>query len=95
MPEDQHQMKWQIPSTQSYEWIDYAQTAHKITLPLPIQGGMVVDSGISSDEGGVILSHKSYSNTRFIHNLNNLWERILQYELSEYIDWDMKKKLVV
>lgn len=86
LPEDQCLMQWQIPTTQSYEWIDYAQASQLE------RKGIAVDSGISSDEGGGIVSHKNLSITRPIDNIDKLWEQTLQYKLSEYTNWDMKKK---
>jgi hypothetical protein len=97
LPDDSAFMLWQIPSSQSYEWIDYAQVAQKTQYLVPGSTSnkpIAADSGISSDEG----PHSDKCSPRVFtaiptnQNSDDVWEVILQYRLSDYCDWDMMKK---
>lgn len=98
LPEDSGLMQWQIPGSQTYEWINYAQVAQNLIVPMSRISAsthvhaIAVDSGISSDEGGGAASNKCSPTSRPIAAGNDdVWELTLRYQLSNYTDWDMKK----
>lgn len=91
LPDDCRLMRWQIPNTESYEWIDYKALLTERrgeTKKKKKKNDGPLDSGIVSDEGAadaVALEKTSMSAV-------SVWDLALDYELSDYVDWDMEFK---
>lgn len=99
LPQDRNFIKWQIPNTSNYEWIDYKNLMQnnnylKVktdrscspTSNTSSNNQMIDDEGFCSDKCSPIIN----SSRSKLQDSNNLWDNALKYTISEYIDWDMR-----
>lgn len=90
LPSDTAHLKWQVPTSKEYEWINYAREFDKTSLnytPIKQEADKKrVDAKQTEDEG--FHSIKSSPSSRD----DRLWDQIINYSLSDYIDWDMRKE---
>ena len=99
LPQDRNFIKWQIPNTSNYEWIDYKNLMQnnnylKVktdrscspTSNTSSNNQMIDDEGFCSDKCSPIIN----TSRSKLQDSNNLWDNALKYTISEYIDWDMR-----
>ena len=103
LPENINLFKWQIPTSENYEWLGYRnivqdenfkqkyQTASNLNR---LAGDQIVSG---KDEG--FYSTKTTPNVSLCSVKENdssgeIWENILKLSISEFVDWDMKKEYI-
>lgn len=79
LPSDKTFLKWQIPKTKTYEWIDYTDTDPETELGHQ-------DEGFYSNKCSPYIA-KDKNNK---DNSEEIWEKLVDFKYSNYIDWDMK-----
>ncbi len=86
LPEDMKYYELQVPGTESYEWVDYANVKSIRSRKKNNEKGSYTD-----DEG--FCSVKSSPVSDKLHaKEKELWDTILDFSISDYIDWDMRKE---
>ena len=92
LPDDVNYLQWQVPTANSFEWINYtnlmeAPTKKSNSAKTPTKK---TSNLVGTDDEG-FCSVKSSPLSIKLEN-NDLWDSILDYSISEYIDWDMRKE---
>ena len=100
LPDDVSLFKWQIPTTESYDWIDYKSSRFNDLKSITSE----FDSKNTVDEG--FISNKSSPNSassdrkfpdsascQNVESENDVWEQSLKnFRTTEYLDWDMRDR---
>ena len=101
LPEDIDFLKWQIPTSKNYEWlgsrlmlqeVDFKQMAPAESFQ---DMSILLKNVLGYDEG--FYSTKSSPNLSLVNIETNsitdqAWENVLKLKMSDFIDWDMRKK---
>jgi hypothetical protein len=77
----------QVPGTSSYEWVDYASAK-----PIAIRKKQSHKKGSHTDDEGFCSVKSSPVSDRLDSKEKELWDTILDFSISDYVDWDMRKE---
>ncbi|CAF0942274.1 unnamed protein product [Brachionus calyciflorus] len=78
LPDDVSLLKWQIPNTKTFEWVDYTELKEEVK--------------VSNEDEGFYSNKNSPFIKKERQNLpDEIWDEILTLKFSEYLNWDMKK----
>jgi len=88
LPKDINLFKWQIPSSASYEWIDYKKILSKPYKALK----KTSVAGLSDDEGFHSSFDVSRSDCLSEQREENIWDMANKYKISDYVDWQMREE---
>lgn len=82
LPQDTNFLKWQIPNTKSYEWIKFSD----------LKDQEEDKDNDQADEGFYSTKCSPYQirDQRSRKISEELWQNLVDYKFSDYIDWDMK-----
>ena len=98
LPENADFLKWQIPTSPDYEWLNVRLLVQdkklKQTSPYDYYKTPISKYLAADDEG--FHSIKTSPNESHQNSEKNLaldgWENSLKFKFSDYVDWDMRKK---
>jgi hypothetical protein len=99
LPENVDYFRWQIPKTNNYEWIDYHQKMENNNLRTNAETNRMqktnlnVSSGSEYDDEGFCSNKCSPNLTNVDTEINsnrNLWDLVLNFSISDYVNWDMR-----
>ncbi len=88
LPKDINLFKWQIPSSASYEWIDYKKILSK---PYKVPNKPSLNT-LSEDEGFHSSFDVSKSDCLSEDREENIWDMANKYKISDYVDWQMREE---
>ena len=82
LPENVEHVNWQVPISEGYEWINYKDLMEKVSDKKT--------ANYTDDEGffSVKFSPLSLKDDKE----NALWDQVLDYSISDYLDWDMRNE---
>jgi hypothetical protein len=93
LPDDLALVKWQVPSSPTYEWINYRKELKldrtndcrlpELTLASSSLAAPAHDEGFFSNRCSPLSQQKN----------DVLWEFAANHSISNYVDWDMKTRL--
>jgi hypothetical protein len=88
-------LKWQIPTNSNYEWIGYRLLVddEKFKDQFNTRNSNKISK---SDKNDSFLNEEyspnsSYNSDKKDTSINE-WENVLNFSLSKFVDWDMKKE---
>jgi hypothetical protein len=98
LPNDINSLRWQIPNTSNYEWINYHnQNRTTITKTTTTnESENIEDEGFCSSKSCSPNSSKEITHQeQEQENLDEIWSKALKLTISDYIDWEMRDENLI